>query len=389
MMKKFLNIEERIPEGIRHLLEEENLYIYGNGIYAEHTYQTIVEWNIHVKGVIVSDEYYTNNNFHELEIFPISEKSNEKISIIAGYDIYKHEELNRKLLESESIIKVYCLEGVRSFVKEGEIRKDIILIDNYYRKIYKRGLDYKYYQNYLKQFMQTYTWLCDELSKQTMECYLEGHIELKEWPMHSVWNKNNLYEQYFPKDIIKLTQQEVVIDCGAFTGDTLENFSKLVNSFKKYYLCEPNKNNMQQIYNIISKVENKGEVIYVPVGLSNSRGHAYFCGSLGSGSMIVKESSDINNYIELDCIDNIVEIKDKITFIKMDIEGEELKALEGAKKIIKRDRPKLAISVYHKKEDLITIPQYLKELVSEYKLYLRAHFPIASELVLYAVCDDI
>ena len=71
----------------------------------------------------------------------------------------------------------------------------------------------------------------------------------------------------------------------------------------------------------------------------------------------------------------------------MDIEGAELSALHGAEKTIKRDKPVLAICVYHKREDLIAIPQYIKELVPEYKLYLRAHFPYASELVLYAISE--
>lgn len=71
----------------------------------------------------------------------------------------------------------------------------------------------------------------------------------------------------------------------------------------------------------------------------------------------------------------------------MDIEGAELPALHGALKIIKRDKPTLAICVYHKREDLITIPQYIKKIVPEYKLYLRVHYAYASELVLYAVCE--
>lgn len=64
---------------------------------------------------------------------------------------------------------------------------------------------------------------------------------------------------------------------------------------------------------------------------------------------------------------------------------EEMRALEGAKNIIQRDKPKLAICVYHKKEDLITTPQFLKGLVPGYKLFLRAHWPNASEVVLYCV----
>lgn len=69
----------------------------------------------------------------------------------------------------------------------------------------------------------------------------------------------------------------------------------------------------------------------------------------------------------------------------MDIEGSELKALEGAKGAIQKHHPILAICVYHRKEDLLTIPQYIKSLYGGYRLYLRAHSRYALELVLYAV----
>jgi hypothetical protein len=76
-----------------------------------------------------------------------------------------------------------------------------------------------------------------------------------------------------------------------------------------------------------------------------------------------------------------------VNMIKMDIEGSELSALKGASQVIAQDRPVLAISVYHKKEDLIVIPQYIKEITSGYKFYLRLH-TIICDLVLYAVPDE-
>ena len=76
---------------------------------------------------------------------------------------------------------------------------------------------------------------------------------------------------------------------------------------------------------------------------------------------------------------------DKITFLKMDIEGSELKALHGARKIIQRDKPKLAICVYHKPEDIIEIPLYINSLVPEYKFYMRHYGYTPANTVLYAI----
>jgi hypothetical protein len=74
------------------------------------------------------------------------------------------------------------------------------------------------------------------------------------------------------------------------------------------------------------------------------------------------------------------------TFIKMDIEGSEKAALEGARKLIARDKPKMAICVYHKPNDLWELPLYIKELAPEYKIFMR-HYSLRSahETVAYAV----
>ena len=69
----------------------------------------------------------------------------------------------------------------------------------------------------------------------------------------------------------------------------------------------------------------------------------------------------------------------------MDIEGSELAALEGAKKTIEKFNPVLAVCVYHKKEDLITLPQFIKNLNCNYNFYLRHHSHLDVELVLYAI----
>lgn len=69
----------------------------------------------------------------------------------------------------------------------------------------------------------------------------------------------------------------------------------------------------------------------------------------------------------------------------MDIEGFELAALMGACKTIVRYRPKLAICIYHKNDDLFTIMQYLKSIMPDYKFYIRIYEDFVNELVLYAV----
>ena len=80
-------------------------------------------------------------------------------------------------------------------------------------------------------------------------------------------------------------------------------------------------------------------------------------------------------------------INEKITFIKMDIEGAELNALYGSKEIIKKYVPKLAVCVYHKTEHLWEIPFFIKSLNPNYKIYLRHHSLDEHETVCYAIME--
>ena len=83
-------------------------------------------------------------------------------------------------------------------------------------------------------------------------------------------------------------------------------------------------------------------------------------------------------------IDEILQ-GEEATYIKMDVEGAELRALYGAEKTIRTYRPKLAVCMYHKPEDLVTIPQYIYSIRDDYRFYIRNHSPYGIEMVLYAV----
>lgn len=88
--------------------------------------------------------------------------------------------------------------------------------------------------------------------------------------------------------------------------------------------------------------------------------------------------------IEADSIDNKLNGR-KATYIKMDVEGSELESLKGSKKTIRKYRPRLAISLYHKPEDVFEIPVFLEKLDLDYKYYLRHYQTRMEETVLYAV----
>lgn len=133
----------------------------------------------------------------------------------------------------------------------------------------------------------------------------------------------------------------------------------------------------------------------IEAGLSGHTGTVEFATKRDGGSRILNSHFErpaglgrIQNLYEIQTVtlDQVID-KETVGFIKMDIEGEELEALRGAKNTIIRDNPFLAISVYHNPGDMLAIMDYLHELIPEYHFWLRHYGPIYYETVLYASID--
>ncbi len=186
--------------------------------------------------------------------------------------------------------------------------------------------------------------------------------------------------QYFDLKEMSPSGDEVFVDVGAFDGKTSLNFIKWANgNFKKIYCFEADKNNVKKCINSLSKKTSKYEVI--SKGAYSKECRLGF-ESKGNGGSSINESA--NEFIETTTIDRAL-CDVQATFIKMDIEGSEMEALKGCAETIMKYKPKLAISVYHKLNDIIEIPEYILSINPEYKLYLR-HYSLGSyETILYAL----
>ncbi len=212
--------------------------------------------------------------------------------------------------------------------------------------------------------------------------------EIKKFLLNSGIDAENVYYLNFPMDVnesyfdpvIVLDEDEIFVDGGALDGSTSRIFAeKVKHNYKKIYMFEPDDNSYQMTKNNITKF-GLDQVELHDKGLWSKKDELSFT-VWGNGGSAITENGNIK--VSVDSLDNIIG-DDVVTFIKMDIEGSELEALKGAEKLIKRCKPKLAICVYHKPEDIIEIPMYIKSLVPEYKLYLRHYSFSASETVLYA-----
>jgi FkbM family methyltransferase len=226
-------------------------------------------------------------------------------------------------------------------------------------------------------FDDFYENLQDQPSKDSFTAYMLSKIRQDMKYLPPVFEKI----QYFPQGIFNLTKHESYFDCGAFTGDTIAEFLKATGGFYRHiWAAEPDKANYNRLIQYI-KDEKLTHVDSINKGIYNDKGKLPF---RETGSMLSMITDESDNFIEVDTIDNIT-AGNPVTYIKMDVEGVELEALKGAEQTIRTYKPVLGISIYHKQQDLIELPKYIKEIVPEYRFYFRVHKKLAIDTVLYAM----
>jgi FkbM family methyltransferase len=192
--------------------------------------------------------------------------------------------------------------------------------------------------------------------------------------------------QYFDKNIISLNADTAFIDCGAYNGDTLQSLEKNIGMVSRIVAFEPDMSNFQQLCAFVKKHEKlAGEVFLWPCGVWENTEDVAFYDGQGEASALNPRSG---NGKKTNCV-SLDEVLQGFspTFIKMDIEGAEYNALLGAKNIILKNMPDLAICVYHKPDHLWSICELLHEWNVGYRFFLRLYAYNTFELVLYAVRD--
>ncbi len=189
--------------------------------------------------------------------------------------------------------------------------------------------------------------------------------------------QGNIGWQYFDLPYFNKDEQEVFIDCGCCDFGSSYGFAKWCNGqYKQIYAFEPDKMNFALCQ---ERTRDMCSVQLIPKGAYSETAVLRFHES-GAASSIC---DDGNVEVEVTSIDEVLDGA-RATFIKMDIEGSELQALQGAKKTIQAHYPKLAICMYHKITDLIEIPEYLMRIAPKYKYAIRVYTSSFSETVLYA-----
>lgn len=210
-----------------------------------------------------------------------------------------------------------------------------------------------------------------------------AHIRLRALGDPSGLPKPAVEESYFLDGAFQAEPGDTFLDCGAFDGDTVRAMIARQPDFGAIHAIEADSNSFTKLRTYVDglgpALRNKIQLHSCAVG--SQRGHVKF---ENDGTITSKISDAGPLTVELFPIDELCAAI-PLSFIKMDIEGAEFDALMGAKNVIQRDRPILAICVYHSQNDLWRIPLLIRSFYPDYRMYLKSYSGDGIQTVAYAV----
>lgn len=331
--------------------EPSKRFIFGRNVYAR-----AVSQKVDVAGFI--DDYTSDTEYEGRPIINRTEIPNDAVVLSAsgGRPLTV-----QKLLDDQGIRNLDYF----SLYKWGKL--------NLPEAVFNEGFQ-KEFDAHKADIGRVFSRLADEESREVL---------VKLLSFRYTYNLSNLQgfterqtEQYFEPFFFVNAHQSVFVDVGGFDGFTSEEFIRRAPDYHAVYIFEPEADNRARC---LERLKGFRNINSLPYGAGSENASLKFS-SNGSGSAI---SDDGELEIEIRRIDDL--LTEAPTFLKMDIEGAELMALDGARDTIIKYRPALAIAVYHRPSDIWSIPKKILQFYEGYKIYLRHYTESIYETVMYFI----
>ena len=392
---QFDNIYEKEKiERFKNLCKTKKLVVFGTGYYLKSIVKYFnLNFNVDVYGVYdwVEEVKTQDGKFANIADYQYLDlekyyKYRDKVKLISKEEFYEKPEdivifINTDIYPSLPMT-LYSL-GFKNIYTIRNLLKNLlpieILTKQKFDEFELNRLNYSFTTSEIANIITLYNLLEDEKSKNVFIDILK--FKLTEDYFYTISAKDKASLQYFDKEVINISDDEVFIDCGGYNGDTIASFLKFTNGkFKHIYSYEPEEINFKKLNDYISSLESKDKITTIKAGVYYKNKTFYLSGQSSATTCTETITDKKAEVISID--ESINHIP---TFIKMDIESFEIQALLGAIKNIKEHKPKLAICIYHKFDDLWNIPLLLKQWLPDYKFKMRHYGSTQEETVIYAI----
>ena len=220
--------------------------------------------------------------------------------------------------------------------------------------------------------------LADLRSREVLSAVLEHRLSLATNHLSKVAERS--HAQWFDPAFLPRTESDVFVDGGAFDGDTVLGYVEARGpDYKHIHAFEIDPDVSARA---VSRTAHLTNVTIHSCGLSDREALASYRKTGGTDGAIGHHAGN-SRRVALRTIDTAVH--ERITFLKLDVEGEEAKTIDGARHHLKNDRPALAVALYHKAHDMWDIPRRILDLLPDYRLHLRHYTDTAYETIVYAI----
>ena len=334
---------------------DKPLVLYGMGLGAEKIISELEQRGMRADDIFASDEFVRGHSFKGYKVLRYSEvcEKYKDFNVVLCFASHIDEVIDR-IAEIDGEHTVFApdvpVAGGGLFTRE-------------------------YITENEEKFERAYSLLADEESKRVYKDILNFKVSGKiKYLLTSFCDKSKVYS-----DILNLNENEEIIDLGAYDGDTIREFTAATGGeYKHITAIEPDKKSYKKL---LKNTDGMKNISTLNMGVWNKRDTLIFDAEAGRNSKLSAEGVSVE-------VTDIDSLNIAPTFIKMDIEGSEMKALEGAEKTIKKYLPKLYICAYHRNEDLFALPLKIKELSEKYKIYFRhSKYIPAWESTFYCVAE--
>ena len=320
---------------------DKPILLYGMGNGADMIIKVLESYGIDYEDTFASDGFVRGHSFHGKRVLSFSEAKEKYGDFIIIVTFAVHDDKTMSFIsELSDNFELYA--------------PTVSVVDG-------SPFTLEFFKDNEDNFKKAYEMLADEKSKEDylniLRFKLSGDVK---YLLKAHSEKMKLYD-----DVLSLSEDEAIVDLGAYDGDTIREFLNVTGGkYKSIIALEPDEKNFRKLER---KTEGLPNLTRLNLGAWDKEETLYFAKKSGRNSRL--EESGVP--VSFNSVDNIV--KEKVTFIKMDIEGAELKALEGAKNTVALYKPNLYVCAYHRNEDMFTLPFKIKELFEGYKIYFRQH----------------
>lgn len=345
-------------ESIIKNIEQNGAYIWGTGFLGRHANQEFLKAGIKVLGFIDNNKKDEKNGIYGPDI--LTESDAVVIASVKYPDIQAQIKGKTEAIYYELLALIY--------------NKNLGVYGDSFKCLFSEIEENK------QEYIRLYSRLSDEESKKV-------YIDLMKYKMtmEAAYTKSAL-EISSPLgecdyDIVIMDKLEgspyTLFDCGGFDGDSAETFVNKVSKYQAVYIFEPDSDLMSKAKNRLNKFPN---INYINKGVGSRNETLYYKKSKPGAGKFTDGGTEEIQIVTLDDY-----IKDEHSFIKMDIEGLECEALEGATNAIRKYKPIMSISAYHKSDDYRKIINQVLTYNPDYKIYIRHYTNTYTETRIYFI----